>query len=225
MKFYAGETMSAESAPHVLAQFTSHDLPADDLDATAWGSAAPVWIKRRWSGEPAPLNRHAEVRILWSNDALHVRFVCEQHEPLIVNPNPQTRNKTPGLWDRDVCEIFLAPDPARPENYFEIEAAPTGEWIDLGITWEGKERVTNWEFKSELSVATRVEPERLVVAMRIPWSVDGKSIHKPRLGELWLVNLFRCVGLGNDRYLAWQPTFSEEPNFHVPQAFGWLRFE
>ncbi|MEA2204665.1 MAG: hypothetical protein QOE77_1441 [Blastocatellia bacterium] len=217
--------MSAVSTPQVLAQTISQDLAADDLAAAGWERAEPVWIKRRWSGEPAPPNRHAEARILWSDDALHVRFVCEQHEPLIVNPNPQTENKTPGLWERDVCEIFLAPDPVRPENYYEFEAAPTGEWIDLGITWEKETRVTDWKFKSEMTVASRVDPDSLVVAMRIPWSVDGAPIHRPRRGELWRVNLFRCVGLGNDRYLAWQPTFSKEPNFHVPQAFGWLRFE
>ena len=40
-----------------------------------------------------------------------------------------------GLWDRDVCEIFIAPDEHVIERYFEFEAAPTGEWLDVAIHW------------------------------------------------------------------------------------------
>jgi hypothetical protein len=41
---------------------------------------------------------------------------------------------------------------------------------------------------------------------------------------VWRINLFRCVGVGDDRYLAWQPTYTAEPSFHVPEVFGWLDF-
>ena len=41
----------------------------------------------------------------------------------------------------------------------------------------------------------------------------------------WRVNFFRCEGLDPQRYYSsWQPTETEQPNFHVPQKFGWLRF-
>ena len=43
--------------------------------------------------------------------------------------------------------------------------------------------------------------------------------------EQWRANLFRCVGSGDTRgYLAWQPTRTPEPAFHLPAAFGWLKF-
>jgi hypothetical protein len=39
------------------------------------------------------------------------------------------------------------------------------------------------------------------------------------------VNLCRCVGEDPDRgYLAWRPTHTAEPNFHVPTAFGTIVF-
>src|SRR5206468_5615442 len=105
----------------------------------------PVQITHYWSGDPAPAARHAEARLCWNDEGLIVRFVCEQHEPLIVAEHPVTDGKTIGLWDRDVCEIFVAPDTTTPNRYFEFEAAPTGEWIDLGIqiTPAGKE--TEWD--------------------------------------------------------------------------------
>lgn len=202
---------------------SAFDLSASQLDHQVWGNAQPVNIARFWSGEEAPAGRHAEVRILWSEQALCVHYACNQTEPLNVSSNPQTDMKTIGLWDFDVCEIFLAPDQNAPERYFEFEAAPTGEWLDLGIHFTAGKRETDWEFHSGMTVATRVETDRVVIAMKIPW---GSAIPKPRRGERWRANLFRCVGSGDTRgYLAWQPTLTPEPSFHVPQSFGWLRFD
>ncbi len=56
------------------------------------------------------------------------------------------------------------------------------------------------------------------IGMRIPWS---EAIPKPAAGDVWRVNLFRCVGPeAPERYLAWRPTGTPEPNFHVPEVFG-----
>jgi hypothetical protein len=30
--------------------------------------------------------------------------------------------------------------------------------------------------------------------------------------------------MGDERYLAWQPTYTAAPSFHVPEVFGWLEF-
>jgi Carbohydrate-binding family 9 len=141
----------------------------------------------------------------------------------VVSADPVTDRKTLGLWDRDVCEIFLAPDPSNSSRYFEFEAAPSGEWVDLGITFTASGRETDWDFASGFTTAARVENEQLFVGMRIPWS---DVLPKPQSGEVWRANLFRCVGPESpDRYLAWRPTKTPEPNFHVPEAFGSLRFE
>ena len=85
-------------------------IGVDDFENEVWQQCQPVMITHQWSGEPAPVERHAEVRICWSDEALHVRFVGNQHEPLVVSAEPITDRKTLGLWDRDVCEIFVAPN-------------------------------------------------------------------------------------------------------------------
>ena len=207
----------------IVARFASRPIEVFDFENEIWEQCQPIKIEHYWSGERARSSRHAEARICWSSEALHVRFVCAQQEPLIVSDNPRTTSKTLGLWDRDVCEIFVAPDPANPSRYFEFNAAPTGEWVDLGITITPSGRETDWDFSSGFSTAAKLEGERLCVAMRIPWS---KAIPKPQAGEEWRVNLFRCVGPESpERYLAWHPTRTPEPAFHVPEAFGWLRFK
>ena len=207
----------------IIAPNVRQPLSASDFEAQIWPQCQPITINRLWSGEPAQASRHAEARICWSKDALHVRFLCTQQEPLVVSSDPKTDQKTLGLWDRDVCEIFLAPDPTNAFRYFEFEAAPTGEWVDLGITLTPSGRETDWDFASGFTTAARVESDRLLVGMRIPWS---EAIPKPGSGDVWRVNLFRCAGPESpSRYLAWRPTKTPDPNFHVPEVFGSLHFE
>ncbi len=212
-----------DSDTTIVARFVESPVSESDFEHEHWRACQPIQIKHYWSGEPAPASRHAEARICWSNEALHVRFVGAQQEPLVVLENPVIDRETLGLWDRDVCEIFLAPDPANASRYFEFEGAPTGEWVDLGITLTPSGRETDWDFASGFTTAARVENDELFVGMRIPWS---ETLPKPRSGAVWGVNLFRCIGPESPaRYLAWRPTRTPEPNFHVPEAFGWLGFE
>lgn len=207
----------------IVARHVNRPISPADFDNDAWQYCQPIKITRYWSGAEAPVARHAEARICWSNEALNARFVCTQQEPLVVAANPITDRKTLGLWDRDVCEIFLNPDAKHPSRYFEFEAAPSGEWVDLGILVTPSGRETDWDFDSGITTAARVENAQVVVGMKIPWS---EAIPKPKAGELWRLNLFRCVGPeAASRYLAWRPTKTAEPNFHVPEAFGSLRFE
>jgi Carbohydrate family 9 binding domain-like len=207
-----------DSPTEIVAPFVN-----EPVSESVWQHCGPARINHYWSGQVAKPERHAEARICWSEEAIHVRFVCKQHEPLIVAANPVTDKKTLGLWDRDVCEIFLAPQAQNPWRYFEFEAAPTGEWVDLGILVKPSGRETDWDFRSGMTTTALVENTQLTIAMRIPWS---HAIQKPEVGDEWKVNVFRCVGPESDtRYLAWRPTKTEEPNFHVPEAFGSLRFQ
>lgn len=206
----------------MFAEYISTPINTDDFENEVWQKCQPVTIAHLWSGEPAPIERQAEARICWSDEALHVRFVGNRHEPLVVSAKPITDRKTLGLWDRDVCEIFVAPNPEDPSRYFEFEAAPNGEWVDLGIVLAPDGRLTDWDYNSGMVAAARVGKTRIKVAMSIPWSA---SIPKPNHGDRWLINLFRCVGPeAPDRYLAWRPTRTPEPNFHVSEAFDSLVF-
>lgn len=209
------------SQPSIEAPYSQAKLTATGFDHAEWSRAQPIHITRKWSGEAAPASRHAEARTLWTDEALIVRFVCQQNEPIIVGSHPQFHRKTPRLWDRDVCEIFLAPDTRTPERYFEFEASPAGEWVDIAITFTPTGRETDFEFQSGMSAAATTHGNQMVISMMIPWST---SIPKPTSGDRWRVNLFRCVGSGDERYLAWQPTYTAAPNFHVPEVFGELKF-
>ena len=198
------------------------DLNVADQKNDLWKSTSDLTIDRYWSGGDAPPNRHCYVRGLWSDAAFYVQFEANRGEPLVVSEWPDKSQKTIGLWDRDVCEIFIAPDASEPRRYFEFEVAPTGEWLDVAIDLTSGTRVNDWQFESEMRVAAKIEPDRVLMSMAIPWSAFGNT---PAAGDVWRGNLFRCVGEGEDRgYLAWQRTMTPIPNFHVPEAFGEFHF-
>lgn len=194
------------------------DFPIQELDNKNWKRAKDVEVKKYWSGENAEKGRHFKAKLLWSESALYVRFEANQNEPLIVSEKPNLNSKTKGLWDRDVCEIFVAPNTDEPRKYFEFEIAPNGEWIDLGIFQKPTERITDWDYNSGMESKSVIEKNKIVMAIKIPWKAFGKT---PKTNDIWRGNLFRCIGAGKTRgYLAWQPTKTPEPAFHVPEAFG-----
>ncbi len=203
------------------AAYSETDLTPDQFDHPAWSNAQVIPITKLWSGEPAPAERHAEARLIWSPESLNVRFICNQHEPLLVTSTPQLNKKTIGLWERDVCELFLAPNPDEPNRYLEFEAAPTGEWVDLTVHITPTTEEKDFDFETGMTVATRIAGDNVTIGMRIPWTT---TLPRPAHGEHARGNLFRCIGVGNERYMAWQPTFTPKPDFHVPGAFGWIRF-
>jgi hypothetical protein len=207
--------------PVVLALHTSTDLEPTEFNYPGWDRATPVIIDRHWSGHEAPKSQHCEVRMLWSDESLLARFVCRQSKPPLFQEGAALDQKTIGLWDTDVCEIFITPSTEPPNRYYEFEAAPNGAWVDLVITVgpEGLER--EWDYQSGMTTAAHLSDDVLTVVIRIPWS---DRIPRPKLGDEWRVNLFRCEGVGNERYLSWQPTYTPEPYFHVPDVFGRLRF-
>jgi alpha-galactosidase len=199
-------------------QFISDEFAIAELDNDLWQTASEIAITTYWSGIVAPNGRRFSVRALWSKEALYVRFEANTNETLVVSEVPNLTTKSVGLWYRDVCEVFIAPDTRMPHKYFEFEIAPNGEWIDLALEVTPDGRRTDLDFDSGMTSAVRIEEDRVLMAIKIPFLAFGIT---PNAGDVWLGNLFRCVGKEPNRgYLAWQPTYTEMPNFHVPERFG-----
>ena len=208
--------------PRLKIQYVFDDFQINEFGNKSWDKAVEVLIDKYWSGEAAPLGRQAKAKLLWSNTSLYVRFEAKQREPLVISDKPNLKTKTIGLWDRDACEIFVAPDRNTPEKYFEFEIAPNGEWIDLAIDFTGEERKTDWDYISGMQSAAKIEENSIAMAIKVAWKAFGKT---PTTGDVWPGNLFRCVGKDPDRgYLCWQPTETETPDFHVPGKFGEFEF-
>src|SRR5690606_38071278 len=163
--------MKEVTRPRIVVPKVEKDhLPGAD---GVWNIGNAIPITRYWNGEDALPARHAAARMHWSDEYLYVRFDAAQNETLIVSDSPTLDTKTHGLWDRDVCELFIAPDASRPERYYEFETAPTGEWIDLLIEHGPDGHTADLEYASGFVSHSAIENDRILIAMKIGWDALG----------------------------------------------------
>src|SRR5688572_6094930 len=183
------QNMTGPARPSLNIKHITNEFAVSDLSNAAWKKAERIAVDSYWSGEDAPKGRRFTARLLWSKAAFYVLFEANQDEPLVISDKPELDRKTMGLWDRDVCEIFVAPNRKEPKKYFEFEVAPTGEWLDVALNLTSGTRKADWKYSSGMESFARAETNKILMAMKIPWSAFGKT---PKAGDVWLGNLLRC---------------------------------
>ncbi|RPI29856.1 MAG: hypothetical protein EHM61_00110 [Acidobacteria bacterium] len=219
---------------NTLFSYFSADRDDEVLDSKhpAWEKTDKVVISRLWNGraalkEKGPEWRNmTEVTSIWTKSHLCFHFCC-WYDELNVNRAWATNSSVPGLWERDVVEVFLRPESC--DDYFELEVSPLGQWLDVHIR---KPRVdVDWRWDSGLRVDARIDDAAGVwtAMLAVPFAPMMEGCFgdrtRPEIGDAWRLNLYRMAGEDPDReFLAWCPTFSPVPDFHVPSAFGNIIF-
>lgn len=203
-------------------------VPDGDLRKPAWKRAQWVEFAHDMSGRRSYPGAATRVAVLWSRRYLYVGFSC-QYDRLNVYEGEDPARERWELWDRDVAEVFVNPQPERVSHYYEFEVAPNNQWIDLEID-KTKVPFNDAGWNSGFAHATRIgqsgDPAGRVwtCEMRIPVAALGVTAMPP--AHDWRINFFRADGVGGDtgrRFLAWN-AIPEGNTFHVPERFGRLRF-
>jgi len=209
----------ATPSSEIVAAHVAGEIRLDAAHPAAdWQKAHPIVFCADWRGNNPDGQRETQVRVLWSTQTLYLRFECRYRE-LWVFADSDPGGRRDHLWDRDVAEAFLQPDPARERYYREFEVSPNGMWIDLDIFPGGLR-----DLKSNLkkSVVLDATEQRWTAELAIPLKALTQDFD-PK--AIWHANFYRIEGPKEPRaYMAWRPTGTAEPNFHVPRAFGRLRF-
>ena len=186
--------------------------------ASAWNSVPAVIFSADWQGKNPDPQRETQVSLLWTPETLYLH-IRSSFRTITVFSDADPSGRRDHLWDRDVAEAFLQPDPSVPRRYFEFEVSPNGFWIDLDI--RPNEKI---DPRSGLKCrAHRSDPLKLWFAeLAIPLRSLTPAFDS---ASTWRVNFFRAEGASEPRfYSSWRPTHTPEPNFHVPSAFGRLIF-
>jgi hypothetical protein len=193
-----------------------------DLGAPAWRHTSAVSLDRLWNGAPAPADLSTTAVLLWTASDLWVGFTCGYTE-LDVDGSANRTVERHGLWERDVCEMFVrSPREPHAASYKEFEVAPTGQWCDLAIHQPRTDVDLEWQ--SGMRTAAAIDPPSSTwrAVMVLPFSAFGVT---PRAGDRWYANLFRIARRGGARhYLAYAATGTAAPDFHVPDRFVALDF-
>jgi len=188
----------------------------------AWAKTQPVQFDADWQGAHSDPQRETEVRLLWTREMLFLRFRC-RYRTLTTFSDSDPDGRRYQLWDRDVAEVFLQPNPSDPHRYWEFEISPNGKWIDLDINPDKppghKENPhSGMQSRVYLDEKAKIWTAEIALPMRvITPTFDPKAD--------WCVNFFRVEGPTEPRfYSSWRPTNTAKPSFHVPEAFGKLSF-
>jgi alpha-galactosidase len=217
--WWDGMKQSPRGSSMVIAsQFTG--TPGDDgfPAAESWNHLEATRFASDWQGKNEDALRETAVRVLWTKDIFFMNFWC-RYRTLTVFEHGDSDGRRDQLWDRDVAEVFIQTDPSRPRHYLEFEVSPNGMWIDLAISPDGKrDPGSRMKSRVKLDESGKIWNAEIALPMRsITEHFDPSSE--------WRVNFFRVEGATEPRfYSAWRPTFTPQPNFHVPEAFGKLRF-
>jgi alpha-galactosidase len=216
----SSEPNTAREPSVATAKKVDGPLDADGFPASEQWSLAPAYkFDADWQGKNADPQRATTVQLLFTLDTLFVRFAA-QYRTITVFADSDKGGRRYQLWDRDVAEVFLQPDSSDPWRYKEFEVSPNGFWVDLDIS-HGENQNLHSGLQRRVSINEKTKTWFAELALPM------KSItthFNPK--DSWAVNFFRVEGPAEPRfYSCWRPTNSPQPNFHVPEAFGILRFE
>eukprot|EP00456_Euglypha_rotunda_P042218 TRINITY_DN328_c0_g1_i12.p1 TRINITY_DN328_c0_g1~~TRINITY_DN328_c0_g1_i12.p1 ORF type:complete len:600 (+),score=117.33 TRINITY_DN328_c0_g1_i12:124-1923(+) len=202
--------------PVVHATRIERDFPVDgNLNEPEWLQAAPIRMEYQSGDSSARPHLSTPVRILCSDKYLYLGYECPFTKLNIFTPSQ--KEERIGLWDNDVVEVFIAPDPNAPKRYLEFEWAPTGESLDLKVDLPEKDFA--WTAWAESAVTVDDSANIWRVEVRIPLAALSDQV--PQRGTRWRINLFRH-DRENRAGLAFSPTLTG--TFHTPDRFGWLEF-
>jgi hypothetical protein len=151
-----------------------------DLSDGAWNEAETLHLTGASPGN------ETEVRLLYTDDALYVGFLCrETHTDRIV---ARRTTRDSDVWEDDSVEMALDPEALR-DSYVQLIVNTRGVVFD-GRRLPGKpfDAASNprWEVK------TSVGADRWTAEFRIPF--DSLGVQGPQKGSIWLFNFAR-----NDR--------------------------
>jgi len=216
----AGKTSSARDTGTVVAVKFAGGTDAEGFPPDAvWENAPAIRFSQDWQGKNGDPQRMTEVRLLWTREALYLRFLAH-YRSITVFPDAEPSGRRDQLWDRDVVEVFLQPAGSNVPHYKEFEVSPNGFWIDLDI---GPGEKRNLQSGLRRRVIVDEQSKTWMAEMALPMKSLTAQFDPTKV---WRVNFFRVEGAAEPRfYSAWRPTGTPVPNFHVPEAFDKLVFE
>ena len=210
--------------PTVRAARLDQDFKPDGrLDKPAWRKARPARLEYGTADGSAYPAVSTTARLLWTPEYLYLGFESPFTELTVFEPPLLDRKrfnmdqKGGSLWDRDVVEAFIAPDPGNVRHYGEFQIAPTNERLDLLLDLPKRD----FEWNSRCESAVRIDQAAKVWTCEVRIPIASLTHTPPAPGTRWRLNLFRC-DRAHKAFLAWSPT--AQGSFHVPEKFGTLEF-
>jgi hypothetical protein len=191
------------------------------LDDPMWKKFDPAGLVDK-SGEAAQYKTWMYAG--WDEKNLYLALA--NYEPqiakLTTGATRRDQSDNPGMWDDDSVEIFICPDPKDRSKCYQ--------WIvnAKGMIWDGSRGISKtrpvvdetWD--SRIEVKTKIESNRWVIEVGIPWKDLG--IVGPIEGKMIALNVYRNRVCGMPViYSCWSPILGH--GHFSPERFGLMSFK
>lgn len=213
---------------------------------TVYRAGTPIAIDGRldepaWVGAPAvgafvfPWYENGKqeqtvAKLLWDDENLYVAYICED-----AHIWAEHTQRDSAVYNDDCVELFTAPDPDRPQSYFNIEMNVLGIFLDQfhpnGPSAEEPEEWNGEGIRIATSIAGTLNDDGdtddyWILEAAIPFrNFAAVAKHTPpQPGDVWNLNLNRLGGKTNPQFSQWSASSTERPQFHSPEDFGRVTF-
>lgn len=199
------------------------------LDEPAW-IAAPDAGEFHFTWFKEGRKEQSIAKLLWDDESLYVAHICEDAH--ITARHTDRDGKIP---EDDCFEVIFAPNPEKPNVYFNIEWNVIGGFVDNHRPNGPKQpRAPKWDAEGVKIVGNYVgtlnddsdTDKYWIVEAAIPFKnfADFMPNPVPRAGSTWNLNFNRHGGVTNPQYSQWSRADTPVPNFHTPDRFGRVIF-
>lgn len=224
-----GDSMS-ENSPYtsdvrIHSKRSARDFAPDgDLTKKEWREGEWVRFDHDMSGKKHFPEAETAVAALWTETYVYFAFRAK-YTTLNIYEGEDVAKERWELWDRDVVEVFINPEPERVNHYYEFEVAPNNQWIDLEID-KDKDPFNDAGWDSGYEHATRIDTQGRVWTCELRIPLKSMNVRALAPNTEWRINFYRADGPGADsgrRFMSWS-TIPEGRSFHAPTRFGIIRF-
>ncbi len=191
------------------------------LTGSAWERAnLETGFSFPWEQRAVP---STEFRALFDTHALYFAFRVKDDDIVLAE---DFRSKGDVVYE-DRVELFLALDENLAE-YFCLEIDPLGRVLDYRAS-HYRQFDFSWTFPGLEAVGVRTA-EGYAVEGRIPWkSFRALGFPPPDSGRAIKFGIYRAEfrhtegRQWSESWMSWVDPRTAEPDFHVPEAFGYLK--
>lgn len=201
-------------------------------DKAQWKKIETIKIEN-YMGIVSPFKPTVEAKMMYDNENVYMIFRVK--DKFVKS----TVTKINGCVSCDSCvEFFFSPDKNEPLKYFNLEINAGGTPLMQYVTEPRKKHINlEPELVEQVEIAHSLpsvvdpeitEPTTWTIEYRLPLSILRKhsNLSNPAPGVTWKANFYKTGSkTSNPNYITWNVVDNPQPNFHLPQFFGTIKFQ
>jgi len=223
--------MLGQSTPSIFSRKTKEKIEIDGhLSEAIYQNAYTIFLKNSRDKQAiSDANYTTAIQVFHDTENLYLAFTAND-----LNIHSQFTNRDDSLWLQEAVEVFIDTDISTPNQYAEIQVAPSNILYDSYIVNPTKIDVPATKKFNFKNIRTAVQVNGTInnnkdkdqswtVEIAIPFEELLKDFEPEKLSTYnWAINFYRINQDGGPlKYMAWSPT---EGSFHQPTRFGTLVF-